>query len=123
MREAQITNAFISQSPRFMMEAIGAILIVLFAYHLSMKGVELAGSMPMLGVLALGAQRLLPVLQQAFQGWASIRANQSSLSDSLDLLDQPIPVSANGSNKEEKLAFNRDISIRIFASDTMQIVN
>jgi ATP-binding cassette subfamily B protein len=43
----------------------------------------------------VGAQRLLPLLQQAYAAWTSIRAGQASLQDSLELLDQPIPDDIN----------------------------
>jgi ABC-type bacteriocin/lantibiotic exporter with double-glycine peptidase domain len=44
-----------------------------------------------LGALALGAQRLLPVLQQAYSSWSTMRGGQASLRDALELLDQPLP--------------------------------
>jgi ATP-binding cassette subfamily B protein len=44
----------------------------------------------MLGALALGAQRLLPALQQAYGAWATIVGSQASLADAIDLLEQPI---------------------------------
>ncbi len=36
--------------------------------------------------MALGAQRLLPILQQAYSAWSSIRGAEASLEDILDLL-------------------------------------
>jgi len=46
--------------------------------------------LPVLGALALGAQRLLPALQQAYNAWAAIRGSQASLGATIDLLDQPV---------------------------------
>jgi ATP-binding cassette subfamily B protein len=42
-------------------------------------------------MLALGAQRLLPCLQQLYYSWASITGYQVSLADTIALLDQPLP--------------------------------
>ena len=42
-------------------------------------------------MLALGAQRLLPSLQQIYYSWASITGYQASLADTILLLDQPLP--------------------------------
>lgn len=48
-------------------------------------------ALPVLGMLALGAQRLLPSLQQLYYSWASITGYQASLADTIMLLDQPLP--------------------------------
>ena len=45
----------------------------------------------MLGALALGAQRLLPVLQQAYSAYSVIKGAKSSFDDVMGLLDQPLP--------------------------------
>jgi len=89
-RRAQGENVFIGQSPRFLMETIGMALLATFAYALSRRTGGLVGALPVLGALALGAQRLLPALQQAFTAWASIAGSQASLRDTLEMLDQPI---------------------------------
>jgi ATP-binding cassette subfamily B protein len=91
LRRAQDTSQFISQSPRYAMEALGMLLIAALAYMLTQQDGGNAKAIPILGALALGAQRLLPVLQQAYSSWASIQGAQASLHDALDLLDQPLP--------------------------------
>jgi ABC-type multidrug transport system fused ATPase/permease subunit len=90
LRRAQSDNAFISQSPRYAMEAVGMVLIAFLAYGLSRKGTGFAAELPILGALALGAQRLLPALQQGYSAWTNILACQVLLVDALDLLDQPL---------------------------------
>ena len=89
LRRAQGNNTFIAQSPRFAMEALGMVLIAGLAYSLSVRG-GIGAALPLLGALALGAQRLLPVLQQGYSAWASIIGNLGSLHDVLALLDQPV---------------------------------
>ena len=91
LRRAQGNNLFISQSPRYGMEALGMLLIAALAYTLAKQTDGIAKAIPVLGALALGAQRLLPVLQQAYGAWSSIRGGQASLQDTLELLDQPLP--------------------------------
>jgi ATP-binding cassette subfamily B protein len=73
------------------MEALGMLLIATLAYSLAQQIDGIAKAIPILGALALGAQRLLPVLQQAYGSWTQINSGQSSLKDTLELLDQPIP--------------------------------
>lgn len=94
-RRAQANNNFIASSPRFAMEAIGMVLIALLAYALSLQPGGVAAAFPVLGALALGAQRLLPALQQGYLGWASIVGNQALLADTLGLLDQEMPPEQN----------------------------
>ena len=91
LRQAQGSNQFLAQSPRYGMEALGMVLIASLAYALTQESDGVAMVIPVLGVLALGAQRLLPVMQQAYASWSSIQGGQASLQDTLDLLDQPLP--------------------------------
>jgi len=91
LRRAQGNNQFVSQSPRYGMEALGMILIAMLAYVLAQQSDGIAKAIPILGALALGAQRLLPVLQQAYGAWSNIQGGQASLQDALELLDQPLP--------------------------------
>lgn len=90
LRRAQCNNTFIAQSPRIAMEAFGMVLIAGLAYVLSLKPGGIASSLPLLGALALGAQRLLPALQQAYSAWQSVAGNEASLADVVELLDQPV---------------------------------
>ena len=72
-RLAQGENVFIGQSPRFAMEAIGMVLIAGLAFGLSRLPGGLNSSLPVLGALALGAQRLLPAMQQGYTAWGEHR--------------------------------------------------
>jgi len=91
LRRAQGNSNFISQSPRFGIEALGMMLIAALAYLLARQPDGIAKAIPVLGALALGAQRLLPVLQGGYVSWSSIQSGQVSLKDTLELLDQPLP--------------------------------
>lgn len=110
LRRAQGNNVFISQSPRYGMEALGMLLIAALAYVLAQQTDGVAKAIPVLGALALGAQRLLPVLQQAYGAWSAIQGGQASLRDALDLLDQPLPEYAE--QPSEPLPFRREIALR-----------
>jgi len=94
LRLAQGDIIFVGTSPRFAMEAIGMVLISVLAYGISRQAGGVATALPVLGALALGAQRLLPVLQQGYSAWANIAGSQMSLLKTLELLDQPMPTDA-----------------------------
>lgn len=91
LRLAQANNSVISSTPRFLIEALGMVVIASLAYHLSRSGAGFAGAVPVLGALALGAQRLMPQLQQIYYAITTLSANHQVLADVLQLLDMPIP--------------------------------
>jgi ATP-binding cassette, subfamily B, bacterial PglK len=91
LRRAQGNHMFIGQSPRYAVEALGTILIAVLAFILSQQQDGLVKAIPILGALAVGAQRLLPVLQSTYGSWTSIRGHQAILSDVINLLEQPLP--------------------------------
>ena len=91
LQRAVANNTFIGGSPRFVMEALGMVLIAALAYGLSRQAGGIATALPVLGALALGAQRLLPAMQQSYSAWARIAGSHASLADVIALLDQPLP--------------------------------
>jgi len=98
MQTAFASNQVVASSPRFGVEALGMVLIAGLAYMLAVASGAVGGvtdAVPVLGALALGAQRLLPVLQQIYNSYISLKGNQASTQDALDLLDQPMPTHAN----------------------------
>lgn len=91
LRRAQGSNVFVSASPRYAMEALGMALIATLAYQLSRQDGGVAAALPVLGALALGAQRMLPALQQIYSSWTNILGSQASLATIIELLSQPLP--------------------------------
>ncbi|MBT8529316.1 ABC transporter ATP-binding protein [Polynucleobacter paneuropaeus] len=92
LRKAQASNYFIGNSPRFIIEASGMVLIAIIALILARQDNSSGSTILILGLFALGAQRLLPVLQQMYYSWTTIKGNQETLSDIINLLDQKMPV-------------------------------
>jgi ATP-binding cassette, subfamily B, bacterial PglK len=95
LRQALGDNIFITQSPRFAIEALGMVIIAALAYGLSRQPGGVSMALPVLASLAVGAQRMLPALQQGFSAWATIAGSHASLSDTVGLLDQPMPEAAS----------------------------
>ena len=90
-RRASASVQALGVSPRYLMESLGMVLIAAMAYTLAGSGSGLQGAIPVLGAFALGAQRMLPNLQQVFFNITTIRSSHDSISDALDLLEQPLP--------------------------------
>ena len=109
LRRAQGTNIFIAQSPRFIVEALAVTVIALLAYRLNQDSdSDMANIVPILGAFALGAQRLLPVVQLAYSAFTQIQSGKSSLVDTLELLDQHVITPS----KDSGVSFNDDIQFR-----------
>lgn len=108
MRWAEGNNHFMALSPRYVMEAIGMALISILAYAFSLQVGGISAALPVLAVLAFGAQRLLPILQQAYGAWAYVASSQARLVDILELLEQPL-VSAMLGPPPEPLKFEDSI--------------
>ena len=111
MRDAQASSLFIGGAPRYAVETLGMILIAALAYVMAQQPGGLAKTVTILGALALGAQRLLPVLQQVYSSVVAMRAGAASVSDALDLINQPMD-SALAHHSSEPLTFTRDINLR-----------
>ncbi len=88
-------NIYINHAPRFAMESLGIGMIAIFVLFLSRNPEGIAVELPMLGMLALGAQRLLPIMQQMYVSWSSVLGSKGTLVDVLELLDQPFPFDVN----------------------------
>lgn len=111
-RHAQAGTVIISGSPRYAVEAVGMAFIALVAYWLAGQNTSMTSStMTTLGALALGAQRMLPLLQQGYMSYTQIMGNRYSLYDGLELLNQPIDEKVYGNDKAN-ISFERDISLR-----------
>lgn len=90
-RIAKAGNVVIAVSPRFLMEVVGILLISGLAFVLSKRDGGIGNALPVLGALALGAQRIIPALQQIYFNWATIAGHQASVVDAISLLEQPMP--------------------------------
>jgi len=115
-QRALASNQVVGGSPRFGVEALGMVLIAGLAYVLAAASGVAGGAtnaIPVLGALALGAQRLLPVLQQIYNAYITIRGNQASTQDALNLLDQPMPEYAHAP-PARPMAFNTSLTLKDF---------
>ena len=110
LRRAQATNQVVYFGPRYVMEGLGMLLFSALGYYLSQESDGIGKAIPILGALALGAQRLLPILQQVYASWVYIKSNEVALGDILGLLDQPLPPYAD-KPPPEPLPFTEQIGL------------
>lgn len=108
LRDARAATSFASQSPRFIVEGFGMIVVAVVAAVLAVRHGGLVDAIPILGVLALGAQRLLPLLQLIYSAWAMSAAGRQSLIDLLRLLARPVP---SEPERQEAITFDHALEL------------
>lgn len=109
LRKAYGSNIFIAGYPRFLIEALGMILIIISAYTLSAHyDVYAENILPTFGALALGAQRILPALQTLYSSFTTILGSYSSLLETIELFEKPI-VNESISDSLECMNFSKDV--------------
>jgi ABC-type multidrug transport system fused ATPase/permease subunit len=110
LRRAQASNQIIASFPRLIVEALGMIVIAVTAYIFIRGGTGVTDMIPFLGLVALSAQRLLPLVQSLYAALSGIKGGITSANDILKLLEQK-------SMKQEleileKIKFDQKITIR-----------
>ena len=91
LRQLQAKNQYLGAFPRYALEGLGLVAIAFLGGTLVLQRGSGAAVVPLLGALALGAQRLLPALQQMYAGWAALKSCNAALAAVLVMLDQPMP--------------------------------
>ncbi|HYI40530.1 MAG TPA: ABC transporter ATP-binding protein [Allosphingosinicella sp.] len=136
-RRAQAATQFVAGAPRYVVEAAGLVAIALVTLAMSLEPGGVVKAIPVLGALALGAQRLLPLLQQAYHGWSVTSGNYHALRDVIEMMEAPVPPpqpEAPPLSIERELAFEKvgfrypegrfglsDVSFRIRAGEHVGI--
>jgi ABC-type bacteriocin/lantibiotic exporter with double-glycine peptidase domain len=111
LRRAEASIALIGQTPRFVIESSGMIILALLAHFLSFGEGGIKSAIPILGVFALGAHRLIPTLQQIYQSCTSILGCKLLLVDILFYLNQKLP-QHHSSAKFSSIKFDKSISLK-----------
>lgn len=107
LRQAQANSLFISQFPRYALEAVAIVLVAILALILVSGTDRPETVLPTLAALALGGQRMLPALQMVYAGWSTLTNAKSILADILDLL--AVDSIRTASHEKRPLAFDREI--------------
>lgn len=108
-RSAQGEIMFLAYSPRYILEGVGIVLMIVIANILVTKksSVEVFAIM---GAIALGVQRLLPNLQQAYSSLTLIKGSQNTIKDFLKMWDQG---RVNGIDGALRLDYTNNFSVTI----------
>ncbi|MGB0564309.1 MAG: ABC transporter transmembrane domain-containing protein, partial [Spirulinaceae cyanobacterium] len=92
---ANAANTVTYLAPRYGIEMVAMTAIALLAISLGQDG-DFSQAVPVLGSLAVGANRLLPSLQQTFVALAGLQGSRTSLHRALTALARPTPPPDHG---------------------------
>lgn len=110
LKTAQSNNLFIGQSPRYIMEAFGIIAIAIITCNLVADDKGILVALPFVGGLALGIQRLLPLVQHCYSAWSVFKGNKASLLDTINYIESTIGGCVDNQTKLSKgMSFTQEI--------------
>lgn len=115
LRNAKAVNEIISGSPKFIIETFGFVTIALIGliYSVFFEN-DLTSIIPVLGAVAVGSQKLFPLVQQIYASRTMIKGELESFNDIITLLNIPSDKSSN---------FKRTSSIDLIFNDKIQLEN
>lgn len=111
LRNAEASVGVFSATPRYIIESISMVFMAGISLFFVTRPEQPLQAIPLLGAIALAAQRLLPLLHACYSNWTYMHATRATLVDALELLNQSLPVWANNA-KPLPLKFEDALIIR-----------
>lgn len=109
---AEAKNSFISQSPRFFIETAGIIIIIIICSIVSFKSGSATSVLPLIGVLVLAAQKLIPLMQVIYTNFNILISNTGQLSDLEEFFNIKLNYSTKFQDDEKKDKSKNDIEFK-----------
>ena len=110
LRKLTAEKYFLGVMPRFILEALGIILIVFLSIYLVLKGYQNSFIITLLGGVALISQKLLPSMQLCYNSWSILTNTKSSVLKVLRNLE--LSIDDSYSRKIKQLIFFKEIKIK-----------
>ena len=101
---------FIQNSPRYIFEAMGIVLFVgllIYSSETSKSSEEFSSILPTLAALAIGSQRILPLLNQLYANFITLKGNLYQVAEVVDSLNQNLI-----KEEKEKLIIKKKIDLK-----------
>lgn len=112
MNRALGDNSFMSLTPRYLLEGIAVALIAIVALYVVNQPGGFTGALPVLGALALGGQKLMPMFQTVYHGWSRAHGHSAVLKDVLALTEltsvkalAPVPLKFESQIRLQNVSF------------------
>jgi ATP-binding cassette subfamily B protein len=109
LRYSQANVQIFTQTPRYLVESIFIVSVAFIALNLSSEAGFL-DSIPIMGALALAAQRVLPLLQQLYASYMTMKGGKDSFKEVVLFLEKN---SIDVLNLLDSATLNFDVSIKL----------
>ena len=86
LRQFTAKSNFLSQFPKYILEALSIILIIILAYFLTIRNQDTL-AIQKIAILAFAAQKMLPEIQKIFASWAQLKTTKSSALQIINILN------------------------------------
>lgn len=110
LQKAMAQNTFLNQAPRYFMETVAIISVCFFLIFINLDKFTSVTVIPIIAVMAVGAQRLLPLFQQIYGHWSVLNGSFFSIQEVLKVLDENYLPIKNYNNKE--ITFKNSLSFQ-----------
>ena len=109
MRKSYVNNVFLSTFPRYIIEWFGIFILIICSIFIMSSKSESVEFISTIGVFAFAAQRMLPSMQNLYNGFTNIKAYSSSLNRILFILSN---YSIKKKLKKNSTQTNKFLSVR-----------
>jgi ABC-type multidrug transport system fused ATPase/permease subunit len=110
LSSARTGTQLIALAPRYLIETGGIVIIALIALAAANRSGGISAALPVVGALALGAQRLLPLVQGVYSGWSTVEGERSVFAQVIELLS--LPVADQSTLPEQPFALHRALTLK-----------
>lgn len=86
LNRSLLFNNFFAQSPKLLIETFSILILLSFYYYSIIIGRNLTELIGLIGVLAFGAQKLIPSFQVIYQNWSNVTSNKFLVMEILKIL-------------------------------------
>ena len=109
LRKIQGQHSIITLTPKIFIELFGLLFIILFAFYYSIDN-PILQIMPTLAALAFASQKILPLMQQSYASWTSIKGAELTVREVVSLLK--LPSGIDSEHNQEDIDFNYLVSLK-----------
>ena len=86
MKMAQASNNLVGATPRHIVESLGVIIIIIISTWMSENRGGFIEIVPLIGLLAIGAQKILPQIQLIYYSWTCMLGSEKVLDELINII-------------------------------------